>query len=313
MPMVLCLAAILGIVFFFADMYNQKVHVNPSFIAGTSVSYFFLVVLPEIAGEMQMAIFGLPSLEYVFILVGISYAHFLEKYILQHVEARSREKAESLIKKKEMIDAVEDRVSIAMAESVQKKKVDETQLESMADILKTLIKTESDVEAELKALKKVLHDHVNARLEEFHDMTEFIYHCIIGIILAGLLFVNLAEALLFYINAILMAIISHTQSRQRIFINLDIEMDYVETRKKKAELALAAPIGIIIGVILDLTFLDITEFIYMLFSFISGALLYIIMREVIPEKEKGKSSFFAAGLLGFSAIVILLNAFGLAF
>nr|MDO8088238.1 hypothetical protein [Candidatus Sigynarchaeum springense] len=294
-------------------MYNQKVHVNPSFIAGTSVSYFVLVVLPEIAGEMPTAIFGLPSLEYVFILVGISYAHFLEKYILQHVEARSREKAESLIKKKEMIDTEEDHVSMAMAESIQKKKLDRTKLENMACALKKLIKTEGDVNAELKSLKKVLHDHVNERLEDFHDMTEFIYHCIIGVILVGLLFVNVVEAFLFYTNAILMAIISHTQSRQRIFMNLDIEMDYVDTRKKKAELALAAPIGIVAGVILKLTVVDITEFIYMLFSFIAGALLYIIMREVILEKEKGKSTLFAAGLLGFSAIVIALNALGLAF
>jgi hypothetical protein len=311
--LVLSLAVLLGILFFFADMYNQKVHVNPSLIAGMMVSYFVLVVLPEIAGEMPTTIFGLPALEYVFILVGISYAHFLEKYILQHVEARNREKAEKLIKRKETIDTVEDHLSVAIADGMQSKQVDGTKLENMAGALKKLIQTEGDVNAELKSVKKVLHDHVNERLEEFHDMTEFIYHCIVGVILVGLLFVNVIEALLFYTNAILMAVISHTQSRQRIFMNLDIEMDYVETRRKKAVLALAAPIGIVIGAILEFTVVVITEFIYMLFSFIAGALLYIIMREVIPEREKGKSGLFAAGLFGFSAIVIALNALGLAF
>ncbi|MBN2153414.1 MAG: hypothetical protein JW839_18310 [Candidatus Lokiarchaeota archaeon] len=312
-PLVLALAAALGVAFFFADMYNQKVNINPSFIAGVSVSYFFLVTLPEIAGEMPVVILGLPALEYVFILVGVSYAHILEKFILQHVEHRSREKAELLTSKKATLDEVEDQMSVAIANGLKDPQLDHRMVVDMATSLKKLVDLENDICRELASVKKVLHDHVNERLEQFHDVTEFIYHCIVGFILAGLLLVNVLEALLFYTIAILMATISHTSSRQRIFSNLDIEMDYVETRRKRAELALAAPVGIVVSLVLQLTLNMDTEFIYILFSFIAGALLYVIMREVIPEKEKGRLARFVAGLVGFSALVIVLNALGLAF
>ncbi len=311
--LVIVLATILGILFFLADMFNQKVKISPSLIAGMSVAYFVLVVLPEIAGEMPIEILGLPALEYVFILVGIAYAHIVEKYIVQHVESRSRLKAEELISKKQTLDEVEDQISVTIADAIQKNELDQNFIAEIAKVLKGLIESEENVTRELAAVKKVLHDHVNERLEQFHDVTEFVYHGIIGFILVGLLFVNVLEALLFYSIAILMATISHTQSRQRIFSNLDIEMDLIEPRRKRAKLALAAPLGIAVSLAVQMTLEGGAEFIYILFSFIAGALLYIIMREVIPEKEKGRLTMFIAGLVGFSFLVVGLNALGLAF
>ncbi len=309
----LSMGAILSTVFFFADMYNQHVNIHPSFIAGISVSYFFLVVLPEIAAEMPTMPFSLPALEYMPILVGISYAHLIEKFILQHVEIRSREKAELLLKKKEVLDDVEDQFSMFLVDGLKRHDLDDKTIDETADTIKRMIATEAEVKAELLEMKKVVHDHVNHSLENYHDITEFIYHFIVGIILAGLLLVNIIEALLFFTIAVMMATLSHAKSRQRIFSNLDIEMDYTETRRKKALLALAAPAGLVTSFILELVFVVNMEFVYLLFSFIAGALLYNIIREVIPEKEKGKIKLFAIGLFGFSVLVIVLNVLGLAF
>ncbi len=306
-------ASILGVVFFFADMYNQRVSVHPSFIAGISVSYFFLVVLPEIAAEMPALPFNLPALEYMFILVGVSYAHLIEKFILQHVEVRNREKAEFLIKKKESLDEVEDQLSMFLADGIKRHQLDNKTIDELTDTIQRMITTESEVKSEIAKMKKIVHDHVNHSLENYHDLTEFIYHVIVGIILAGLLLVNIIEALLFFTIAVLMATLSHAKSRQRIFSNLDIEMDYQETKRKKAILALAAPAGIVSSFMLELVFVVNIELVYLLFSFIAGALLYNIIREVIPEKEKGNIKIFIGGLAGFSLLVIMLNVLGLAF
>ena len=48
----------------------------------------------------------------------------------------------------------------------------------------------------------------------------------------------------------------------------------------------------------------------LLFSFISGVILYFIVREVIPEKEKGKPFYFLIGVISFSLIVIIIKALG---
>ena len=39
----------------------------------------------------------------------------------------------------------------------------------------------------------------------------------------------------------------------------------------------------------------------------SGVILYTIVREVIPEKEKGKPLYFIIGAVSFTLLVILLG------
>jgi hypothetical protein len=38
--------------------------------------------------------------------------------------------------------------------------------------------------------------------------------------------------------------------------------------------------------------------------------MYTIVREVIPEKEKGKPVYFLAGMIGFSLFVFILKLMG---
>ncbi|GAG66606.1 unnamed protein product, partial [marine sediment metagenome] len=67
--------------------------------------------------------------------------------------------------------------------------------------------------------------------------------------------------------------------------------------------------GVCIGLLFEL-FLPVKlglELIYILFSFISGVILYTIVREVIPEKEKGNPLYFLIGVVGFTIIIFIIN------
>ena len=80
-----------GIFFFIADYYENKiVKLHASFIAGISVAYFFLIVLPEIPERLPEAPFDLKLFEYLFVLVGFTFVHLTEKFILQKVESKTQ-------------------------------------------------------------------------------------------------------------------------------------------------------------------------------------------------------------------------------
>jgi zinc transporter ZupT len=84
---------------------------------------------------------------------------------------------------------------------------------------------------------------------------------------------------------------------------------YEDNITKKYILAFANLIGILIGIGLDLIYFEYTELFYILFSFISGVILYTIVREVIPEKEKGKPLYFLIGFVGFTVVIFIINLF----
>ncbi|MFW9894442.1 MAG: hypothetical protein ACFFD7_01400, partial [Candidatus Thorarchaeota archaeon] len=67
--------------------------------------------------------------------------------------------------------------------------------------------------------------------------------------------------------------------------------------------------GIIFGLIFKIIWPINLELLFIFYSFISGVILYVIVREVIPEKEKGKPIKFLIGLVGFALIIIITNIF----
>jgi hypothetical protein len=74
---VLPISLVMGIVFFFTDFYEKKhptMHV--SLIAGISLSYFFLVILPEISENIPEYPFDLTIFEYLFVVLGFVFLHF---------------------------------------------------------------------------------------------------------------------------------------------------------------------------------------------------------------------------------------------
>jgi hypothetical protein len=155
-----------------------------------------------------------------------------------------------------------------------------------------------------------IHDHINKELEDLRFFTNFLYHFLIGIILFNLIFVDFVSALFFYLYALFRTIISNRIIRSHIlFTDLDIKIDYEESKKKKLLLSSAALLGMILDLILD-TFYPINlEVLYIIFSFISGVILYTIVREIIPEKEKGNPLYFVIGATVFTVTIMIINIF----
>ena len=83
--------------------------------------------------------------------------------------------------------------------------------------------------------------------------------------------------------------------------------DVEENNTKKYILALSNFIGVVFGLILDIIAFEYTEMFYILFSFISGVILYTIVREIIPEKEKGNPSYFLIGFVGFTIVIFVID------
>ena len=96
-----------------------------------------------------------------------------------------------------------------------------------------------------------------------------------------------------------------------VFTDLEIYEDnkFEEETIIKYLSCAAAPIGIIIGLLINSFLPDNIELLFLFYSFISGVILYVIVREVIPEKEKGDPLKFLIGLVGFAVVIIIINIF----
>ncbi len=312
LPLII-IAFIFGITFFISHYYEHKHHIFPtSLIAGISVTYFFLVVLPEISERLPEYPLGLTLFEYLFVLIGFVFIHVSEKFIFQKVESKSQEKLRKLIRMENNLESVEDNIENIINRELMHEELDKYALKDLSRVITDLHEQGKSIQFQIEQLKVKIHDHINEDIEGLRFFTNFTYHFLVGIILISLILVELIPAILFYIFAFFRAILSNRSlGKYVIFTDLDIEIDYEETKIRKILLSSAALLGILIGLNLDL-FLDINfELLYILFSFISGVILYTIVREIMPEKEKGNPLFFLLGIIGSLIIILILNTFHL--
>ena len=86
---------------------------------------------------------------------------------------------------------------------------------------------------------------------------------------------------------------------------------FEESNLKQLIIAVSALIGVVFSIIFDLIipvhnvlYLEIT---YVLYSFISGVILYVIVREVIPKNEKGKPLYFMFGVIAFTILILIIK------
>jgi len=310
-PLLIILALLCGFTFFIAEYYEKKHPSFPvSFIAGVSVAYFFLVVLPEISERLPEYPLHLTLLEYLFVLIGFAFIHVSEKLILQRVESKSQQKVRKLMNMENNLDAVEDNIEDIISEELMHEELDEFALKDLARVLKSLHKQGSQIKTDIGELKIKIHDHITEEFGNLRFFTNFTYHFLIGLILINLILIDLISAILFYFFALFRTVIQNrSTSKYRIFTDLDIEIELKESRPQKLILASAALLGMIIDFIIDLIYEINLEILYILFSFTSGVILYTIVREVLPEKEKGNPLFFLAGVVGFTIIILLINVF----
>jgi len=306
------IAIAFGIFFFIADYYEHRIiRLHASFIAGISVAYFFLIVLPEIAEKLPAAPFDLNLFEYLFVLIGFSFVHITEKFILQKVESKTQKKMRKLLQKEKILESVERNMEKILTEEVTHESLDKVALKDISQTLISLNKEEEAMKIEINNYKIKIQNRINEDLKKLRFITDYIYHFLVGIILIGLLMIELVGGILFFIFAFFRTVITKRSEAHLIFTDLEIyeDLKYDERLSIKWLLGTSALTGIIIGLILKLIFPVNIELLFIFYSFISGVILYVIVREVIPEREKGDPLKFLIGLVGFAVIIIVINIF----
>ncbi|MFX1571093.1 MAG: hypothetical protein ACFFCV_22365 [Promethearchaeota archaeon] len=310
--LVLIIAIPFGVLFFIADYYEPKLlHVHASLIAGISVSYFFLIVLPEIAERLPEFPFHLTIFEYLFVLIGFSFIHVTEKLILQKAEVRTQKKMRKLIKKEQILEAVERNTEKILTKELKKESLDEPALRELARTLSELNEEEEDMKIGINNYKIKIQNKINKELSNFRQVTDYLYHFLVGIILVGLLRIELLGGVLFFVYAFFRTAVTKRSEAHLIFTDLEIyeEQQFEQKQVFKYLSCGSALTGIIIGLIINAFLPANLELLFIFYSFISGVILYVIVREVIPEKEKGNPLKFLIGLVGFTIVIIIINIF----
>lgn len=306
------ISLVFSVLFFIVDFYQQKhPKLNVSLIAGISISYFFLVLLPEIAENIPVIPLELTFFEYLFVLIGFVFVHISEKLILQKVESKSQKRMRKLIKKEEILQRVEENIENILTKELEKDDLDDMALKDIALTIADLHKQGGEFKEEINRYKTKIQTHINEDLSSLRFFTNFSYHLLVGIIVVGLLTIDLIAGILFFLFAWFRAIITNRSESHIIFTDLDIydTYDINENMIRKYVLALSNFLGVLIGLFLDLMYFEYTELFYIFFSFVSGVILYTIVREVIPEKEKGQPLYFLVGFIGFTVIIFTISIF----
>ncbi|GAH65304.1 unnamed protein product, partial [marine sediment metagenome] len=213
--------------------------------------------------------------------------------------------------KEKTLEAVERNIEKILTRELEQEDLDTIALKDIAQTISALNEQEQEFKSEINLYKSKIQNHVNEELAKLRFFTNFTYHFLVGIIVVGLLAMNLITGILFFLYAWFRAIITNRSESHLIFTDLEIyeTFNIEENIKRKYVLAFANLIGILIGIGLDLILFEYTELFYILYSFVSGVILYTIVREVIPEKEKGKPLYFLIGFAGFTVVIFIINIF----
>ena len=309
---IVSLSIILGILFFIVEFFDERINfqLHVSLIAGISVAYFFLILLPEIARKLPEFPLGLEILEYLFIFIGFSFIHVSEKIILQRVESKSQIRVRDLSEKEKILEAVEKNIGKTIDKELLRDDLDKDALKELVTVVVELKEQAEEINNQIQKIKRKIQKHIEKDLNDLRFFTNYFYHFLVGIIIVALLFIDFLQGVLFFIFAFFRTLVTNKlYLRNKIYSDLDIEIRFKKSKFKEFLLAISALGGIILGLLFEL-FLPIDiELIYILYSFVSGVILYTIVREVIPEKEKGKPIFFIVGATGFTIIILIINLF----
>lgn len=145
-------------------------------------------------------------------------------------------------------------------------------------------------------IEKYVYQHVERErlvrdLKEIHSVSFFIYHFVVGVALTGKFEESMLEGLLFLVPVAFHAGLS-TASLS------GIHDDMMELKFVRVLLSISTLLGVVFAALIRIPpALELS-----LVSFVAGVLLYIIVREFLPQKEKGEPAYFVLGLLLFAAV-----------
>ncbi len=311
----LILGLVIGILFLLTELYHEKYcfeckgqkskEKQVSIIAGFSIAYFFLKLLPEIFQELSH--YNQEIYTYSAIFVGFCFIHLSEKMILKRVGNQCRTIIKDLVIKKKQLEIEEKVTGHKLNIELERENWDNLKLRKLAESLTGLNKQDKELKEHEKKIKMELESHLNKDLEKVHIVINYFYHIIVGLIIFNLLKENLFSGILFSFFAILKATISNTSNRHIKIFDINIHTKIEEHNFIKIISITSVLTGVIIGLIFEL-FYPLSSFvIFHCFAFISGIILYIIVREVIPQEEKGRPYYFISGATIFIIILIFIE------
>jgi hypothetical protein len=208
------------------------------------------------------------------------------------------------------LELVERNIENIINIELQREKLDDYALKDLGRTLTELNAKGEEIKTEIEQKKKRIKGKIERDLSEIRFFTNYFYHFIVGVILIALLIIELLSGILFFIFAFFRLIVtSSSELSKEVYSDLGIEVKYKESRLIRLTIASSVLVGVIMGILFEL-FLPVNiELVYVLYSFISGVILYTIVREVIPEKEKGKPLYFLIGVVGFTLIIFIIRIF----
>jgi zinc transporter ZupT len=137
---------------------------------------------------------------------------------------------------------------------------------------------------------------VQQRLKAFHTVTFFVYYYLIGIVLPHLIQTEFYQGVLFIIPVALHAALIGASLAE-------VHGQFSPSRFEKIVISLGVPLGVI-----SASLMPVTALVYnIVISGIAGVMLYVFVREFLPEREQGQPLFFVLGLVTFFALMQLLH------
>ena len=312
----LILGLVIGILFLLTELYHEKYcfeckgpkskEKQVSIVAGFSIAYFFLKLQPEIFQELShhnQEVFTAFSA----IFIGFCFIHLSEKIVLKRVGNQCRTIIKDLVIKKKQLEIEEKVTEHKLSDELEREKWDKLTLRRLAGTLTGLNQQDKELKKYEKEIKVELQSHLNKDLEKVHVVINYFYHLIVGLIIFNLLKEILISGILFSFFAILKATISNTSNRHIKIFNINIHTKIEEHNLIRILSITSVLTGVVIGLIFEILYPISSFVIFHFFAFISGIILYIIVREVIPQEEKGRPYYFVSGITIFIIILIFIE------
>ncbi len=148
------------------------------------------------------------------------------------------------------------------------------------------------VEKQIRQSRSI--EKLRLKLKEEHSIVFFVYYFILGIILVELLNLNIVKGLLFFFIILFHSMVSSASLKE-------IHQKMIEKRIFKILLSVSTLLGILFGL-----FVKFPQSVYfILIGFVAGALLYIVVRDVIPKESKSRLIYFIFGALLYMILIML--------
>jgi len=289
----LVLGLVIGVLFLLTEFYHEKYcfeckgtrskEKQVSIIAGFSIAYFFLKLLPEIFQELSN--YNQEIYTYSAIFVGFCFIHLSEKMILKRVGNQCRTIIKDLVIKKKQLEIEGKITERKLNVELERDKWDKLTVRKLAETITGLNEQDKELKEHEKEIKMELESHLNKDLEKVHIVINYFYHIIVGLI----------------------ATISNTSNRHIKIFDINIHTKIEEHNFIKILSITSVLTGVVVGLGFEIIYPLSSFVIFQCFAFISGIILYIIVREVIPQEEKGRPYYFISGATIFIIILIFIE------